>query len=347
MAMSLALRPALFADQLEKAVEAANTERPFLVDGLLYQRGSILVSGDPGTGKSLAMLVAFAQATAGLPVFGQLPCARPLNCYCLFSERINQEAVERLRLIRKVVPVDWRRLYLDDGYVGIADVTKANWAQEMLERVGKATYPDGGKADLVALDSLYGFIPGGLSKDEKASEFARFHARLQSELGVSSWLVHHTTKPQYSRDNGQQTEKDDPYYGSQWLKAMVTGSYHLAKHGDGVRLLNKKDTFGALLKELPLSYDPETHMLALPTNFGVLSAVDRTVFWLIQLHKSDPGRRFSFDELCQGVGISHQHGRRLMQEPAIQARLSRAGTTGPTNSKLLYQAVSRSESPRT
>lgn len=333
--MPLALRPPLTAKELEEAVDHAQDERPFLVDGLLYEKAALLVSGDPGSGKSVVQLSAFAQCTAGLPVFDQLPCLRPLNCYCIFSERINQEALERIRLIRQRVPINFKRLHLDDGFVGIADVTKKAFADEIVSRIGMATYEDG-KTDLVGLDSLYGFIPGGLSKDEKASEFARFVARLQSELGVSLWLVHHTTKATYAMHTGEKVEKDDPFYGSQWLRAMVTGSYYLRRNGDGVILSKKKDTFGALLNELPLEYDPETHIVSLPAASGILAAVDRGVYWLQSVVKNSPEREFTFEDFNRAVGVSHQHARRLIKDPAIVARMVESRRVG---NKSLYRCL--------
>ncbi len=333
--MPLALRPPLTAKELEEAVDRAQDERPFLVDGLLYEKAALLVSGDPGSGKSVVQLSAFAQCTAGLPVFDQLPCSRPLNCYCIFSERINQEALERIRLIRQRVPINFKRLHLDDGFVGIADVTKKVFADEIVSRIGMATYEDG-KTDLVGLDSLYGFIPGGLSKDEKASEFARFVARLQSELGVSLWLVHHTTKTTYAMHTGEKVEKDDPFYGSQWLRAMVTGSYYLRRNGDGVIMTKKKDTFGALLNELPLDYDPETHIVSLPANSGLLTAVDRGVYWLQSVVKNTPDREFTFEDFSRAVGVSHQHARRIAKDSIISTRMVEARRAG---NKTFYKSI--------
>lgn len=338
-AMGLALRPPLTSTLLADAVEHAEDERPFLVDGLLYDKASLLVSGDPGAGKSLVQLSAFAQCTAGLPVFDQLPCKRPLNCYILFSERINQEALERMRLIRTRVPINYRRLVLDDGFVGIADVSKKEFANEIIDRIGKAKYEeDNGKTDLVGLDSLYGFIPGGLSKDERASEFARFISRLISELSVSSWLVHHTSRPVYST-NGEQVAKDDPYYGSQWLKAMVTGSYYLHREGDGVKMTKKKDTFGALLSQIPLDYDPQTHVVSLSSDHGTLHAIDRAVCWLQRIAHDSPDREFTFEELCKAVNVSHQHGRRLLKEKSVTSRLVESRKQ---RLKVLYRAVNPS-----
>lgn len=321
--------------QLEEAVNHAKDERPFLVDGLLYEKGALLMSGDPGAGKSLVMLSALLECTGGLPVFSQLPCARPLNCYILFSERINQEALERIRLMRAKITLDYKRLVLDDGFVGIADVTKRNFADEIIERISNTPFPDNGDADIVGLDSLYGFIPGGLSKDEKASEFSRFIARLQSELGACSWLVHHTSRPTYATQ-GERIDKDDPYYGSQWLKAMVTGSYYLRRHGTGVQLVKKKDTFGALLSELPLDYDPETHVVSLPSEYGTLKANNRAIWWLRGIATQEPTREFTFEDFCKAINVSHQHGRRLLKEPTIARLMVIARKDHP---RIFYHAV--------
>lgn len=331
----LALRPSLFNETLTDALHTAAEERDFLVDGFIYDNSALLISGDPGSGKSVVALCALAQATIAAPVFDQLDCIRPLNCYCLFSERINREALERLKIMRARVPFDTRRLYLDDGFVGIADVTRKTFADEIVSRIAGATYPDG-RTDIVNLDSLYGFIPGGLSKDEKASEFVRFTARLQSELGVSLLMVHHTVKASYASHTGEKIEKDDPFYGSQWLRAGVTGSYYLRRDGDGVLLTRKKDTFQGLLTELPMDYDPETHTVSLSEEFGTKDASDRLRNWLQITAQNTPDRLFSFIQLCGFVALSHQHLRRLMKTPKIKPHLIEAKRAGR---KILYRAV--------
>lgn len=331
--MPIALRPSITGANLERAVTDSSTERPFLVDGLIYENASLMVSGDPGTGKSVVGLCLVAQASAGEMVFGQLPCARPLNCYCVFSERLNQEACERLKLMQARTKFDARRIILDDGFVGIADVTRPSIAEEITKRIALATYCDG-PTNLVLLDSLYGFVPGGLGKDERASEFIRFTTRIQSEIGASLAILHHTTKTNYTQA-GKAIEKDDPFYGSQFLKAGVTGAYWLRQQGDGVQLVRKKDTFQALVPQLDLSYDPETCMVAL-TNTSIRNAAERALFWLKATVKDRPDVFFTFDDFCRAVGVSHAHGRRLIKEPDIKRRVKqRTERFGKIN----YQAV--------
>lgn len=332
--MPIALRPPLTGTELDSAITNANSERPFLVDGLIYENASLLVSGDPGTGKSVVGLCIAAQASVGEPVFGQLPCIRPLNCYCAFSERINQEALERLKLMLNCIKIDSRRLILDDGYVGIADVTKSTMATELIERIVAAKYPDG-KADLVIMDSLYGFVPSENWKGAGITDYIRFTTRLQSMTGASLLTLHHTAKQGHSQQTGSPIEKDDPTYGSQFLKAGMTGTYWLKKHGDGVQLLRKKDTFQGLVPEMNLAYSPETCTVAL-TNTTVREATERAVFWLKNSAKERPNVNFTIEDFCRAIGVSHVHGRRLLKEAEVKCRLSQRSER---HGKRFYTAV--------
>lgn len=295
-------------EELTKAPEA----RKPIIEGFLYEHSSLMVSSDPGLGKSTLLVSAFAQLSCGLPVWGSLYVPRPMKVYYIPFERGLQEATERLKHISEAVPINFDNFYINENFIGL-NVTDSKHADFIIKVIGQ----DCPKPDVIAFDPIYAAVAGGLSTDEKASQFCRFSARVQHEFGCSVWLNHHTVKPQLFE--GKPAQRSDPFYGSQWLKAHVTASYHLKEGSDGsVVLDNKKDSHGNLRKKIVLGYNPENY-----TNFAIgieSSATQKErgiMFFRTCFHAK---KQFTFKQYKEAVmgcteGVSDSHPRELLRTP--------------------------------
>lgn len=281
---------ALTGEALKTALHEIHPERKPLIEGLLYERSILMMSADPGAGKSTITAQAIAQMSCGMPVFGCLNVPQPIKCYYFSFERGREEILERLKVMSEIIPIDFSNIFINDYFIGYnaLDVNHANMIIEAVRH-------DCIKPDVVFIDPIYACVAGGLSTDEKASQFCRFSARLQAELECSNWLNHHTVKETYSQD-GSAIEKADPFYGSQWLKAHCTAAYYLKRKDGGTTLLNKKDSQNNLLKKIILEYNQEDYISFIDQKNIEMPAVDRVKMFLRNKWKSD-NKTFYYDQL--------------------------------------------------
>ena len=280
----------LTGQSLKDALNEIHPERKALIEGFLYERSILMMSADPGAGKSTITAQAIAQMSCGLPVFGCLFVPRPIKCYYLSFERGREEILERLKVMQDIIPMDFSNIYINDSFIGynVLDISHADF-------IIKAINHDCMNPDVVFIDPIYASVAGGLSSDEKASQFCRFSARLQSVIGCSNWLNHHTTKESYASD-GAVIEKSDPFYGSQWLKAHCTAAYYLKRKDGGTTLINKKDSQNNLLKKVVLEYNAEDYISFIDQKNVSIPAIDRLKTFLRTKWKSDD-RTFFYDQL--------------------------------------------------
>ena len=309
--------PALTGAALDAMLETTTTIRPALIEGLLYERSVILLSADAGIGKSTLVANILAQASVGLPVFNVLYVPKPLLCYYIPFERGSEELRERLKQMRSVIPFNTANLCIfenpDFPCPNLYDPAHQRFLLDSIQQDCPTRPPD-----VVFYDPIYQAVAGGLSNEDKVSAFIRFNVQLMTLFGCATWLNHHTGKTFYAAD-GQKVEKDDPYYGSSFLRNHCTGSYylHAAKDHDGTILDLKKDNLGTLLKRLMLHYDPETYTSSMKDAFKDLLAVDRLKLALRQFKLKN--QSFTFRQL-QGcmMGVSDSRLREILRIPHIK-----------------------------
>ena len=319
----------LYGEKLKEELNATRAERTPLIEGFLYERSVLMVSADPGVGKSTITAQAIAQMSCGLPVFGCLYVPKPIRCMYIPFERGREEILERLKIMQELIPMDYENIYINDSFIGY-DVLTTHHADTIIDAC-KCVNPD-----VVILDPIYACVAGGLSTDEKASQFTRFSARLQAEVKCANWLNHHTTKQSYN-NAGEPIEKEDPFYGSQWLKAHCTAGYYLKKNIDsGTTLLNKKDTMGNLLKKIKLDYNQEDYISFMDSKNVAISPEDRIRIFLRTKFKSI-NKTFTFDELLTCVQpLSSGYLRKLMIQVCFSECITKSKSTGK---KTLYEVI--------
>lgn len=298
--------------------------RNAIAEGLLYEQTALMVAADPGAGKSTVSTQIAVELAAGIPLFGFFHVPRPMKVLYIQTERSIIEFLERLKVIEKTYPIVYENLMLTDEYqkLNLLNPRHVDVLVECLKR-------DVGQADVVFIDPIYSTVAGGLSGDVPASAFTRVMSRIQKELNCCLYYNHHTIKPTYST-SGEKIEKDDPFYGSQWLKAHVTGSYHMKSNEEGVILICKKDNYRLLLERIALEYDPETELCHVDSD--KLSADDRLQNFL-NLRRID-GRQFTFKEIQKVTNVCTRRLRELVMHTTFQNQVK--SVSGYKNKKI-YQ----------
>lgn len=325
-------RPAYSSEELKIRVMTQRESRPPIIEGLIHERSVIMNSSDPGTGKSTVSAVIMAQSSIGLPVFGQLFVPKPVVSYYIPFERGSQEIEERFKHIQTAIPINYDNIYVNEKFMGMNVINEAN-ANEIIYNI-RHDIKDR-QIDIIWLDPIYSAVSGGLSTDEKASMFTRFSTQLQVEFNCAIWMNHHTVKDSYSSQTGDKVTKDDPFYGSQWLKAHCTGGYYMKrdKSDPGPIFINKKDSHSCLLPRINLVYEPETYSVFMHGIDKTIPAKDRLLMAYRAFKTSN--KSVTFREI-QGsmMGVSDSHLRVLLDTPPFDIAFTRIKSNG---SNTLYQ----------
>lgn len=324
---------ALTGDALKSKIFEVRKEREALIEGLLYENSVTMIASEPGAGKSVLIANVMARLSVGLPVFNNLHCPKPRVCYYIPFERGAEEIMERLKHLQTYTAMNYDNMYINEKFIGL-NVIQPDHADTIIKTIFHDTINN--PPDLIIIDPIYAAVSGGLSTDEKASQFCRFSARLQSIFHCSIWLNHHTVKETYSSFDGQKIGKDDPFYGSQWLKAHCTASYHMKRKKEGgITLTQKKDSYGNLIEEIDLGYNEDDYSL-----FNLESDTDiskKTKILNFIRNCKVHNKKFYFGELkgcLQGVSTSYL--RRQLCTPDVDSALKKHKLA---NGKTLYEVI--------
>lgn len=292
-------------------IESLDTTQVPLVEGFLYEKSIHLIYADPGVGKSTIAIQLAASLSSGTKLFGQLDVPRPRRVYYIQMESSYEETIDRLRLIKETVPMNFGNLWIDDKLKGV-NVCKEEHGRMVIDRIREnCIIPE-----LVIIDPIYAIVSGGLSKDDVASSFCRFSSLLQSELDCAVLHLHHTSKDVYSQD-GKKIDRDNSFYGSQWLAAHPHNMFHLTKpdpkRHDRVTLYRKKSRNANLLPEIMLHFDAETHTNYIETDPTQMSGKEKVIHFLRKYKESGAAVWPSFYDIQDKVQLSQSHLRRVIE----------------------------------
>lgn len=320
----MALTPPLTASDLHSWINSPKPKREYIAEGFLNEKSCIIIAADSGLGKSTISLQVALQLSAGLPLFSALTVRQPYRCYYIQKERPKEEIGERIQFLQKIIKWNPENFILDDQLQSFNLSREDKW-QMIIDRI--VPY----KPDIVFIDPIYAGTPG-LSKDEVASAFTSFLTMLEQQTSATVWLNHHTPKDSYTRD-GEKIERDDPIYGSTWIKAHVTAAYHMTKGSDGVVLIKKKDSHMNLLDKIEFEFDPETYYSTAKGEWG--SGADRLLMFILRMEKT--AQTFTMDEMKVAANLSRTSILRLFGTGQFKGRVHNVSTNGR---KGLYRVTS-------
>ena len=301
----------LTGQALMDAIKNTKEKRQPLAEGFLYEQTITMMAADPGTGKSTISIQMAVELASGLPVFGVFKVKRPLKILYIQTERSIIELLERLELLTE------NMLLNPDNLTITAEYQKFNLLREedvplFIDCIKR----DRPGVEVIIIDPIYSIVRGGLKEDLQASIFTKVMTNVQQATGAALWYNHHTTKSQYNT-NGEKIEKDDPFYGSQWLKAHVTGSYYLKEVSGGVKMELKKDNYGLLPKSIILDYNAETGMCSIPLED--LPAEQRLNTFLDS--KDQDQKTFTFNDIITSTKLCKRTVRHLLLHSSANNRV--------------------------
>lgn len=303
--------PALTGQALEEAIKATKNKRLPIADGFIYEQTITMMAADPGCGKSTIATQMAIELAAGLPVFGVFEVPRPMNVLYAQTERSIMEFLERIDIISKVYPICKDNLFVTDEYqkLNMLDPEHALLLIECVKR-------DCPKVDVIFFDPIYSMVSGGLSQDVPASAFTHAMSAVQKATNCTLYYNHHTIKPQHN-NRGEEIQRADPFYGSNWLKAHVTGSFHMQATKEGVTLIKKKDNYNLMPHTIALHYNAETGLSMIPNT--ELPAIEKIKNFIRA--KGLMKKEFCFNDICEETGLCNRTVRSALLHSSISAML--------------------------
>jgi len=324
-------RPPFTSINLLEELESEKEPLKFLVESLIPERSITMLVAPPGTGKSTLSIQLACELSSGLLAFRGLKTERILNIYYVMAERFAFEAFDKMRYMKQRIPINHDHLWIDDCMKG-ADTLKPTHVEYMIKRIEQnCPHPD-----IIFLDPIYSLVPGGLSKDEPSAQFCRFCNVLQSKFSCSLWLNHHTSRETYNKD-GDKIEKAKAYYGSTWLDALVSGMYELDPRKDqsGCVLVRKKDNFGVLAKEIPLTFDHDTCISILADEYVTENKKLRILAYLNKCYEQK--KETSTHDIMTHTGAGVRYIKNIILDPLFKPKIERKDCIGK---QTFYKIVS-------
>lgn len=299
--------PIYHGDKLREAIDKALDERTPLIEGFLYEHGVTMVYADDGLGKSTVILNLIVEASAGLPAFKGLPCPKPLNTIWICAERPLDEPFERIKLMEQSVKPNLNNLVFDKEIQGMDLMSKDGVGKFMLRLTELESVFENGHVDIVVIDPIYA-LGGDLSNAKDIHNINNILRTIQKRFECAIIYTHHTNRGSRAKDTGERVDGD--MYGSRFLSANVTGAFHIKKTEDGVDLINKKNTYGNLLKNIPLIYDESTQTLSISEDAEDFNKRDKILLFLRKKHAER--KEFALREIANQLKVSDAYIRKTI-----------------------------------
>lgn len=291
----------LHGDDLDKAIESVQVVREPLIEGFLYKKSAQMVFAPDGVGKSVVTIQACMQATVeNAKVFNHFHVPKAVRTLYFQNERSKDEALERLKFMKKKTAFDSKNFVLDVGLQGMNLQEPKHFAQA-LTHVSEVVHSTMQGVDLIVLDPLYPLVGGDLTSNADVSPITNFSRILQNIFDCSILMVHHTNRGTYDIGEGKRVGRD--MFGSVFLSAHCTGTYSLNVNDDesGSVLDCKKSAQKNLEKKIKLVFDPES-FLSYYADEERITKKDRLYNFLDTCKATK--KTFTFDDMQQACQLS-------------------------------------------
>lgn len=288
-------------------------------ENFIYEKSILMMSGDPGVGKSTINSNIIRDLSCGAPVFNFFYTPKPVICYYIPFERGAYEICDRLKSLSMVLEPNWNNIVIKPDFIGfdMFDQKQANYFVEQVS-LDLNYYKTIGYQIVVMFDPIISMVAGEIKEEKYAKAITRVANQIQNDSGCALILTNHTTKNSVGKKG---TQKADPFYGSQAFKAFCTSGLYISSNKEygGVNVTSTKSSHGNSLEHFHLNFDSFTHSLFAKKeetnikNYDKVLATVRAMY--MQGIKSFTFNNITKHRLCLGVSQTSVKECILQDEP--------------------------------
>jgi len=317
----------LSGDVLKNYINDEQETRKPLISGILYENSFLMITADTGIGKSTLIAQIISQASCGEPLFGHFTCPRPLNIYYLMFERDRLEIKERMKPMSDHIGINYHNIVIDDKFTKRLNVGES--AKELCEHIRKFME----NPDIIIIDPIYACVKGKLRDEDVATDLAHASNYIQKYFHCSNILIHHTHRTKYDK-SGHIISEEDPFFGSVFLKAHVTGGYLVSRTATGTLWKNTKDSHNNLFSKIPLIYDQESYISKLDPDDKDFPKIDRIHSFVRDSYRTK--KSFTLTEIMAKTGAGRTYTLDILSVHPLASAIKCHKSPGKSN---LYEVL--------
>jgi RecA-family ATPase len=274
-----------------------------IVEGLIFKDTINIFYSEPACGKSVIAVNMLASMSSGSNVFGHFPMKRPVKCSYLQLEGSRDEQLGRFKEMMNEIKVNLEYICWHDSPISVENL---HFQQEMFTEL-KEFAPE-----VIFIDSFYCLTSKGLSTEEGFLSVRQLVKQIKDLTGATIIILHHSAKPQY--EAGKVVKKDDPFLGSQYLKAFADFMAHLKRDDQGrvIMKTTKAQRNNEGVKQIVLSFNKVNWTVTAIPDETCKSAVGDIIDYLKSAFKKN--QDVTYDNIVKNTSYTKRHIRRLKND---------------------------------
>ena len=275
-----------------------------IIEGLLFKDTINFYYSGPGVGKSVIAVNMLASMSAGLPVFSMFKMKRPVRCSYMQLEGSKEEQLGRLKEMVLEINANFDNIAWHDTPLNVEDKQSLETNVKQFEEF---------KPEVIFIDSFYCLTSKGLSKEDGFLPVRNMLKSLKDRTQATFIILHHSQKDQC--EGGIKVVKEDPFLGSQYLKAFADMMIHFKRaEGEDKVILNvtKGSRNNEGVKKIVVSFNKQTWVVK-----AIESETHKDAVYLIN---ECIQKRFAKDQIITTLeiekitGLSKRHIRRVKND---------------------------------
>ena len=288
----------LTGESLKQFVFQEQSKVPAIAENFIYKKSIIMMSGDPGVGKSTINANIIRDLSCGTPVFNFFHVPKPVIVYYIPFERGAYEVADRLRSLSAIIEPIWSNIVIKPDFIGY-DMFEGKQAKHFTDSVKRDLDTLRNEKDVVVLfDPIINMVSGEIKEEKYAKSITRCANIIQVAHDCAIFMSNHTTKNSTSKKG--KLKVADPFYGSQAFKAFCTYGVYVSRNAEygGVNMLSTKSSHGNVIENIHLSYDAFTHSLFAKTENSSLKNFDK-VLAVVRAIRAQGAHNFTFSNITK------------------------------------------------